>query len=176
MSTEIKDMISSLVAVIQGASPEILQPPKETPAPMTQVLQTPLKQRVKIEYFGTHHRHLVAQPDDCVIIYAWTNCQKTAIAYNTRNDTAGQIPAAHLIKESQSVIRDEICVSNFDNDRKEIGDLTWKAGDYIRICKWNGFHGIQGIGFNLANMEIGPFHAGNHGLMTIRPSDEPKSL
>lgn len=35
------------------------------------------------------------------------------------------------------------------------GGLTLKAGDYIRVCKWDDAYKNSGVGFNLATREIG---------------------
>ncbi len=172
MSTEIKDMMSSLVAIIQRASQTQIKPP----APTTQVLHTPLKLLVKAEYVGTNYRHLVAQPGDDLIVYAWTNNKQTAIVYNARYGIAGRIPANVLQMEaSQPVMGSEICVSFSDNKGNgAVGSLTWKAGDYLRICKWDNGYRNSGIGFNLATVEIGLFSVGVGNLKNIRPSDQLK--
>ena len=99
MSTEIKDMMSSLVAVFQRASPEASQPRRNPPAPISEVLQPPLKLSITAEHVGANYRHLVANPSDYIIVYAWTNHQEMAIAYNTPNDTTGRIPTDLLSKE-----------------------------------------------------------------------------
>ncbi len=191
MSTEIKDMMSSLVAVIQRAAPGLSQsrmnppaptiqtnPPAPTmqikpPAPTAQVLQTPIKLLVKAEHVGTNYRHLVAQPGDYVIVYAWTNNEQTAIAYNARYDMAGQIPADLLDKdEPQPVMGSEICVSSQSYGGDGVGGLDWKAGDYLRICKFDNGHRNSGIGFNIATVKIGRFLVQVNSLKNIRPSDQ----
>lgn len=118
--------MSSLVAAIQRASPEVSQPlQKKPPAPTTPVLQTPLTVSVVAKHVGTSYRHLLAQPGDNVIVHAWTNNQKTAIAYNASNNMAGRIPADRLSKEKlQPVIDSEICMSSIRNRGDGVGSLT----------------------------------------------------
>ncbi len=134
------------------------------------MLQPPQTFTIKSEYIGTRYRDLVVQPGDDVVVYAWKNDQKTAIAYNRRSDMAGQIPAGFLEPvEPQPVTSSEICV--FFSSRKTIyrvGDLTWKAGEYIRICKWNDRYKQTGHGFNLATMEIGRFVISLNDAKVIR--------
>lgn len=139
--------------------------------PTTQALQTPLKFSVKAEHTGTNYRHLVARAGDDVIVHAWEYNPATAIAYNPRNGTCGRIPASLLIMEVSQPVRDsEICVSEYNNTRHHVaGYLTWKAGDYIRICNWKDYYKSSGTGFNLATMEIGLFAEMLGKLKSINP-------
>jgi hypothetical protein len=66
---------------------------------------------IEDEYIGPNDRYLVAQLGDDVVVYAWTNDEEVAIAYNSRNDKARRIPACLLKKESQPRITSEIGVS-----------------------------------------------------------------
>lgn len=158
MTPEIEEMISSLLTVVPRA-PTTSQ--IKVPMPTTQVLQTPQTFTGQSEYVGTRYQDLVIQPGDHVAVYAWKDGQKTAIAYNRRSDMAGQIPARFLEPvEPQPVTSSEICVffsSSRGNFNYRVGDLTWGAGDYIRICKWDNRYKNSGHGFNLATREIGRF-------------------
>jgi len=66
---------------------------EKPPTPTTQVLQTPQTFTINSEFVGTRYRDLVVRPGDNVVVYAWKDGQKTAIAYNRRSDMAGRIPA-----------------------------------------------------------------------------------
>ena len=112
----------------------------------------------------------MAQPGDSLIVYA--NNQKMAIAYNARNNMAGQIPVECLnMDEPQSVADAEICMSFSNKERYRVGDLAWKAGDYIRICKWEGNYKNNGIGYNIASMEVGRFDVQMNSLKVVRSPD-----
>lgn len=158
MNPEIEEMISSLLTVVPRA-PTLSQ--INVPTQTTLVLQTPQTFTGKSEHVGTRYRDLVIQPGDHVVVYAWMDGQKTAIAYNRRSDMAGQIPAGCLEPvEPQPVTSSEICVflsSSRSKFNYHVGDLTWTAGDYIRICKWNGCSKNSGHGFNLSTRDIGRF-------------------
>ncbi len=170
MSPELIEMMSSLVAVIQRASPETSQP-RTPPLPTTRALHTPIKVLVMAEYIGAHYRHLIAQPGDSLIVYAKN--KEMAIAYNARNDMAGQIPIELLnLGEAQPVAGSEICMPLVNSQRHGMRDLAWEAGDYVRICKWDNNRKSSGIGFNLASLEIGPFPAHMGTLKTIKPLDQ----
>ena len=143
-------MISSLLMVVQRApTPSQIK----APTPTTQVLQTPQIFTCMSEHVGTRYRDLVVQPGDYVVVYAWKDGQKIAIAYNQRSDLAGEISAGFLEPvEPQPVTSSEICVFFSSSRRKytrRVGDLTWEGGDYIRICKWDNRCKNSGHGFNL---------------------------
>jgi hypothetical protein len=162
VTPEMRDSISSLAAMAQPASAGTKRRKGKPPASTTQVLPKPLVFSVEDDYIGPDDRYLVAQLGDDVIVYAWANDEEVAIAYNSRNDKAGRIPACLLKKrESQPRMTSEIGVSFSSNLRDastRIGDLTWKSGEHIRICKWKDGYMNSGTGFNLSTGEIGRFH------------------
>ena len=162
-------MISSLLTVLPRA-PTTSQ--VKVPTPTTQVLQTPRTFTCKSEHVGTRYRDLVVQPGDYVVVYTWKDGQKIAVAYNQRSDMAGEISAGFLEPvEPQPVTSSEICVF-FSSSRRNyscrVGDLTWKAGDYIRICKWNDRCIYSSQGFNLSTREIGRFTILAHYVKVVR--------
>jgi len=134
------------------------------------VLQTPQTFTINSEYVGTRYRDLVVRPGDNVVVYTWKDGQKTAIAYNRRSDMAERIPAGFLEPvEPQPVTSSEICV--FFSSRKTIyrvGNLTWNAGEYIRICKWDDRYKKTGHGFNLTTMEIERFVISPNDAKVVR--------
>ena len=160
-------MTAPLVTIIQqasGISPEHSGDSSvQSPAPPErQILQTPFKFSVKDGYIGRNYQFLVAQPDDELIVYGSIGKDKeVAVAFNPRNDRVGLIPTACFRSgEPQAVLDSEVCMAPTRKalkDTKEVGELTWEAGDYIRICKWVDENRYRGVGFNMATMEIGPF-------------------
>ena len=84
---ELKDMMSSLTAI----SSNPLRPKKNLSSKTAGFAKSP-GILVEDDYIGPDDGHLLAQLDGDVIVYAWTNDEKMAIAYNSRNDKAGLIP------------------------------------------------------------------------------------
>jgi hypothetical protein len=172
MTTDIKDMALSLVAMIQPDPIEIAQTPRKPTACTMQVLPSPLEYTIQADYIGPSIRHLLAHTGDKVIVYAWTKNEKEAIAYNSRIDTIGCIPSDLLKKvESQHLIRPEICTPSTENPRDGVGKLTWKAGDHIFICRWEDSYKNKGTGFNLATTAYGRFSVSAGQLKVLRPGD-----
>ena len=170
MSPEIEEMISSLLTVLPRA-PTTSQ--IKVPTPTTQVLQTPQTFTCESEHVGTRYRDLVVLPGDYVVVYAWKDGRKIAIAYNQRSDMAGEVPAEVLEPvESQPVTGSEVCMffsSSRRQDSRRVGDLTWEGGDYIRICKWdNNLFKDSGHGFNLSTRDIGRFIISANDVKVVR--------
>ena len=114
----------------------------------------------------------MVQPGDFVVVYAWKDGQKIAIAYNQQSDMAGEISAGLLEPvEPQPVTTSEICVL-FSSSRKmhtrRVGDLTSKSGDYIRICKSDNRFKTSGHGFNLSTSDIGRFFISANDVKLVR--------
>jgi hypothetical protein len=167
MTTEIKDMMSSLMVVIQSGSHTITKPPSKPPGPERQVLHNPLSFEAKTVYTGKDYRYLVARQFDHIIVHAWENKKmEMAVAYNVRSNMSGLIPAEFLQKtEWRSRARCEICLTLSKSDKT--GGLAWKSGHYIRICKWDDYKKRGGVGFNLATGNIGQFHTSAHKLKVV---------
>lgn len=166
MTPEIEEMISSLLTVVPRAPTTSQIKP---PTPTTQVLQNPQTFTIKSEYVGTRYRDLVVQPGDNVVVYAWKKDRKTAIAYNEGSDMAGQIPTGFLEPvELQPLTNSEICLFFSSSSYFRVGNLTWKAGEYIRICKWDNRQKNSGHGFNLATMDIGRFVISHNDVKVVR--------
>ena len=169
MSSEIEEMISSLLTIVPRAPTTSRI---KVPTPTTEVLQTPQTFTCMSEHVGTHYRDLVIQPGDYIVVYAWKDNQKIAIAYNQRSDMAGEVYVGFLEPvEPQPVISSEICMffsSNKRNYSCRVGDLTWEAGDYIRICKWDNRYRNSGFGFNLSTRDIGRFTISTINVKVVR--------
>lgn len=162
MTTEIKAMMSSLTALTQRAPTEVSQPQTIASSPPSQVLQTPLVFSAHTEYLGTDYRHLAVQLNDQVIVYARTD--GTAIAYDPRTQMVGQVPANLLNTENEPWrVEDFETYVSFSDYGKEansrVGQLSWKAGEYIRVCRWHDVYKRSGLGLNLVSMETGQFYA-----------------
>ena len=70
------------------------------------------------------------------------------------------------------MIGSEIWTSRSLNKPSGFVGLTWKAEDYIRICKWNG-NRTSGIGIKpVASVENGWFNGQAGNLENIRRSDQ----
>ena len=167
MNTEIEDMLSSLMPDSKDSSAKISQGKSDTPTTTVKLLSTPIGFLVKVEYTGKNYKHLVVKPGDQVVVCARDN--QFALAYCLRNNMAGRIPLEHLEKEeSQSAISSAVCLallSRKGNLRN--GNLVWKAGEYIRVYKWDDHRKISGIGLNLATKEIGRFYGGTSDLKVL---------
>jgi hypothetical protein len=167
---EIEDMMSSLMATFPHSPGVVAQSQTNPPTPITEILHPPLMVSIKTEYISKNYRHVVANPGDEVVVFAWTNNRTEATAYNSRNKTVGRIPADILDKEgSKPVTNTEICMATSDQKHVSLGHVKWKEGDYIRV--WNKEsrkHAmIHGIGFNLATGEIGEFDTSSFSLRVI---------
>jgi len=138
--------------------------------PTHETLNPPLTISVKDGYLCKNYQHVVANSGDQVVVFAWTNNHTEAITYNLRNKTAGRILANLLEKGDSKPFTDiKLCMSTSDESHPSIGQVKWKAGDYVMV--WNreekSHARSEGFGFNLATGEIGNFNTISSSLKVI---------
>ena len=128
----------------------------------------PARYLVKEIYLGPDHHYLIADSGDYVIVHAWV--AENAIAYNPRNQTTGRIPKSCLEEKGSQVETqpDIAIISSSSTPYSSVGEVEWKAGDYLRICKWDNSHKSEGIAFNLRTFEIGKFHCSVNDIKHIK--------
>jgi hypothetical protein len=83
-----------------------------------------------------------------------------SLTFSVKAEYAG-INHKHLVAkpgESQPITSADTCMALYANKGDLRGNLAWKAGEYIRVYKWDNGYKNSGIGFNLATKEIGLFH------------------
>ena len=171
-TTEIKNSLSSLMSVIQHLHPEASQrsskKPKGTPLLSTgpEILSIPLKMPATVAYIGPTHAHLVTKAGDDILVHAWSADRQTATAYNKRSNHGGLIPVEYL-QRNEAVPEQNFEVVYFERDAvtESVGDLIYKAGDHVRVCKLGDFFRNRGVGFNLATGAIGRFYASDSYLV-----------
>ena len=63
-----------------------------------------------------------------------------------------------------------VSISDYGRDARTslFGELSWKAGECIRVCKWYDVSKGKGLGVNLVSMETGKFYAGSNVLKEIK--------
>jgi hypothetical protein len=90
---------------------------------------------------------------------AWEGQEEYAIGFNDRNGSAGRLPRSVLATEDKLATPTSILVPYAPyNGQPSLGRLlTWKAGDCIRVCKWDKGEESSGTGFNIATGQIGRF-------------------
>lgn len=163
-------MLSDLIATFLHRSTTVTQPPMKPQTPIHKILNPPLTISVKDGYLCGNYHHVVANSGDQVVVFAWTNNHKEAIAFNPRNKTAGQIPADLLEKGDSKPFTDtKLCMATSDERPKSFGHVKWKAGDYVRV--WNredkSHARSNGFCFNLATGEIGTFNTTSFFLQVV---------
>ncbi|KAK4946065.1 hypothetical protein LTR10_014867 [Elasticomyces elasticus] len=130
------------------------------------ILKSPLRHTASDDYLGSNAKHLIVHAGDEVLVFAWADKGKTAIAYNPECGRVGWV-AANVLKENdgQNEGRPVIWVAirkHPDYTKAagvEDGNLTWDRGHYILTCKVNNKpnHMFEGVGINLATGEFGAF-------------------
>jgi hypothetical protein len=148
----------------------VAQPQKKLATPTHDILNPPLTISVIDAYLCGNSAHVVANPSDRVIVFAWTNNRTEAIAYNPRNKTAGRIPVNLLDKgDSEPFTDTKLCMTTSDENAWSLGHVKWKAGDYIRVWnRENKSHAVsEGFCFNLATGGIGKFRVTCFSLRII---------
>ena len=156
---ELKCMISSLLSYLSSQSQlQTESTPVTIAVDERQLLPTPISYLVKEIYLGPNHHHLVAEPGDYVTVHAWF--AGNAIGYNPRNQMTGRIPKSYLEEKGSRVETQPnvVTISGRSEPYSMVGKVEWKAGDHLRICKWNYSHKNEGIAFNLRTFEMGKFH------------------
>jgi len=185
MDAEIRSMMAPLIALVQQDAthtnvpqtpvppPPIQQgatqtnlPQARSPPPPIEVLHTPEVFLATAVYIGENSKHIVAKPGDRLVVCAWADNKKAALAYNRRNNTAGRISAEFLDTEPQHAAdtSTEVHVVS-SNIYYGTGEIALKLGDFIRIFKWDDRH--NGLGFNLSTKEIGRFNVATGDLKPI---------
>ena len=165
---ELKDALSSLSQHAPN-QPQKMSEPTTPKSDSRRALVKPTKHTVKNLSIGPDHQHLVAQPGDTVIVYAWDrpySYQSHAIAYNPINQSAGRVEGNLLsIVDSESTPPYELAFFINSNTPSYVGELQWQAGDHVYICQKNvvGSRTFEttawyGAAFNLRTLEIGQFH------------------
>jgi hypothetical protein len=167
---EIENMLSDLTATFLHRSSTVTQSQKKTLTPIHESLNPPLMISVKDGYLCGNYRHIVANSDDQVVVFAWTNNHTEAIAYNPRNKTTGRIPADLLEEGDSKPFTDtKLYMPTSDEQHGSRGCIKWKEGDYVRV--WNredrSHARSDGFGYNLATGEIGKFNTTSFSLKVI---------
>ena len=122
----------------------------------------PFRYRVKSTYIGADIWNPIAEQGDMMEAYGWH--AGNATAYNLLKDKIGWIPGSHLKydrKSSRNATKQEIVYSSGYHRATNVGDITWEAGDHIRICKYSDGNGTAGTGYNITT--------GSFGRFTVRP-------
>jgi hypothetical protein len=138
----------------------VTQPQTKLATPTHDILNPPLSICVKNTYLCGNYKHIVANPGDRVIVFAWTSNRTEAIAYNPRNKTAGRIPIDVLKKEDSEPFTDtRLCMTTSNESSSSLGHVNWRAGDYMTWNREDKSHAVsEGFCFNLATGGIGRFH------------------
>ena len=166
---EIEKLLSDLVGTFLQPSTAVTQQQMKPPT-AHEPLKPPLLMSVKDVYLCGNYRHIAANSGDHVVVFAWTNEQTEAIAYNPRNKTCGRI-AADLLKKADSkpFTNTKLCMSTSDELRSSFGHVKWRAGDYMRV--WDredkSHSRSEGFCFNVATGEIGRFNTTSFSLKVI---------
>lgn len=160
MSNEIKELLYSLIAIVPPDPPKSSKVRKPS-GPPTEVLATPkVFSIVASGYPVTNGEQLLAHPGDRVVVYAWVNGKKEAIAFNQQNDMCGRVLTRFLKEDDpQPVIESDVfkALSAYGENLPSRKFLTWSAGDHIKVCKWADNYKTSGIGFNPVTRRIGRF-------------------
>ena len=129
-------------------------------------------------YVGSNAKHLAVYANDEVLVLAWADKGKTAIAYSPECNRLGWVPANILKKNAeQNVERPGIWVAKYmhPTDTKpagvDDGCLTWEKGHYILTCKVKTdkiARKLIGVGINVATGEFGEFDVWNNDLQKVR--------
>ena len=149
-----------------------------------ETLSIPLKYRVKTEYIGPDNKHIVAFPNQYVMVCAWIENQTTALACSLNNLSIGKIPADFLdLEYSWPMSYHNIYVA-MNNRISPIGqpentsfwNLCWRPGNHIKVYKWRSTGltgigltgvGLTGIGLNLVTGKVGAFTCTYHELRPV---------
>lgn len=174
ISNEIKELLYSLVAIVPPDPPRSSKSRKPS-GPTTEVLTTPkVFSIVASGYPVTNGEQLLAHPGDRVVVYAWVNGKKEAIAFNQQNDMSGRVLTRFLKEEDpQPVIESDVfkALSAYGENLSPRKFLTWNAGDHIKVCKWADNYKTSGIGFNPVTRKIGRFNVvvGDIKIIDVEP-------
>jgi hypothetical protein len=131
-----------------------------TPALPSHFIETPpLKIPVKRDYTPRNDRGVIVRAGDHVIVYARIGFE--AIAYNTRNKTAGRISEELLDMSKQEEWKgDKLYLATSNGRPTDDCPVSWKKGDHIRVWerKDDSHSRANGFCFNLASGQIGRFN------------------
>lgn len=153
-----------------------VQPPTEVPKQTARVLGKPMLFNTKSRRALVDAGHLNMEPGQPVQVHAWKNNEKSAVVFFLHTYQAGEISSEclDLTRPKRPESKMEIIMST--KSRNGGKDLSWKAWELIRVCRWEvgeKYAFINGVGFNLATMEIGQLNAPRSAFVIIRRGDYP---
>jgi hypothetical protein len=116
------------------------------------------------------HQELVANCGDELVVFGWIPHRTEAVAYNTRIQRAGRIPADRLNTFTSSpFMGGNLCIAKERQTSRSIDCIAWSAGDCIFV--WDRIEGkhciANGFGFNRATGAIGRFETTSFNLPAL---------
>jgi hypothetical protein len=149
----------------------VLKPlPSKVPKPALEILQPPQTMVAKADNIARTHQELVANCGDELVVFGWIPHRTEAVAYNTRIQRAGRIPADRLNTFTSSpFMGGNLCIAKERQTSRSIDCIAWSAGDCIFV--WDRIEGkhciANGFGFNRATGAIGRFETTSFNLPAL---------